>query len=202
MVGKLTTIYGPMFAGKTTEIQNICRVALESGKKILLAKYSLDRRYTVQPVIINHDGDKLDSMKTLNIVEITESMELVDILNNKKHEDVPDMLVIDEVQFYKDIAQTIDIFKTDSRYKNMDIVLAGLDLDAECDTFNTDFNYLIAIADIAIYKLAECYICKKTAMYTVRFDDDNDNEQNQSRIKIAGATLYQPTCVLHHPSLN
>jgi len=201
MVGKLTTIYGPMFAGKTTEIQNMCMSAIEEGKNIILAKYKHDIRYTKDATIINHDGNKLDKNDNLYIVEISDSSELLDILNSDlyiSNHTMADIIIIDEAQFYTDIAQTIDIFKTDARYKNIDIILAGLDLDANCQFFNRDFNYLIASSDIAIYKLSKCYICNATAMYTVRLD--NMHNQN-SRIKIAGASLYQPTCTMHHPSM-
>lgn len=197
-MGKLTAIYGPMFAGKTTELQSICNNAINNGKRVLMVKYIHDNRYSSSSTIINHNGDSIEPRQGLDIIQIDNIADIIDIINLDKYNlSTLDLLIIDEVQFYPHIANTISLLTTNDKYTHLDIVLAGLDLDAQCQTFNTQFNHLIATADTAIYKLAKCYICQSTAMYTTRTDITTLDIPD--RIKIAGPNTYQPVCTSHHP---
>lgn len=201
-MGKLTAIYGPMFAGKTTEIVSRCRNAVMIGKKILVIKYGDDNRYTTDNDIITHSGNSLynsimNETHINNKCIIIQALTANDIINNVNNYNV-DLLVIDEAQFFSDIYNCVSSLMIQPKYSNLDIIVAGLDLDAQCNIFNNDFNMLITIADEAVYKLARCYICNNIAQYTLRINNTNKHTLVNTNIEIGGADMYQPVCSDHH----
>lgn len=191
-MGKLTTIYGPMFSGKTTELQNRCNNAVVCGKKVIVVKYALDNRYTNEAKIINHDGQTLCSSELASIVIVND---LNDISKSLASDDGCgynniSLLIIDEAQFFSGLYDYVNNLYKNPKLQHLDIVIAGLDLDAKGIVFNEEFNMLILMADEAIYKLAKCYQCPEQAAFTIRIDSSICENQ----IKIGGADIYQPAC--------
>lgn len=191
-MGKLTTIYGPMFAGKTSEIITRCNEANTNGKTVLIVKYGDDNRYCESCKIISHNGAVISNNDNDIIIKKANNIEnIFSIIHNIGQ---LDLLIIDEAQFFKYIYKCIAQIIQHEKYQHLDIIIAGLDLDAKGNIFNEGFNTLIAISDEVIYKLAQCYICNKSAPYTIRLDHDSNSKQ----VQIGGADIYQPVCNEHH----
>lgn len=55
--GRIELIFGPMFAGKTTELLRRCQVAESAGRNVMLIKSSSDTRYSAAEAV-THDGAK------------------------------------------------------------------------------------------------------------------------------------------------
>ena len=53
--GHIEVIFGPMFSGKSTELQRRIKRYSFSQKKCLVINYANDNRYTNQNCIITHD---------------------------------------------------------------------------------------------------------------------------------------------------
>ena len=55
LFGRIEVIFGPMFAGKTTELLRRCQVAESAGRNIMVIKSSSDDRYSASEAV-THDG--------------------------------------------------------------------------------------------------------------------------------------------------
>lgn len=55
MHGHLTLIFGPMFSGKSSELQRMVRRYEVSKKSCLIINYALDNRYSGEDVACTHD---------------------------------------------------------------------------------------------------------------------------------------------------
>lgn len=53
--GHLSLIFGPMFSGKSSELQRMVRRYEISKKKCLVINYALDCRYSTEEVVSTHD---------------------------------------------------------------------------------------------------------------------------------------------------
>jgi thymidine kinase len=53
--GHLNLIFGPMFSGKSSELQRTVRRYEISKKACLLVNYALDSRYSSEDVVSTHD---------------------------------------------------------------------------------------------------------------------------------------------------
>ena len=53
--GRIEVIFGPMFAGKTTELLRRCQVAESAGRNVMMIKSSSDTRYAAAEAV-THDG--------------------------------------------------------------------------------------------------------------------------------------------------
>lgn len=53
--GHLSLILGPMFSGKSSELQRVVRRFEISKKKCLIINYALDSRYSEEDVVATHD---------------------------------------------------------------------------------------------------------------------------------------------------
>lgn len=195
-----------MFAGKTTEILRRCQHATQTNKHVVVVKYGHDNRYSENAEIINHNGQQISNTDYVTVIKAITIDDILTALykptiqtvhgvsSDEEVSSIIDILIIDEAQFFTGIYDCISHLMTDPKFQHLDIVISGLDLDAKGHIFNTDFNMLIAIADETIYKLARCYICSKTASYTIRLDNDLNSQQ----VQIGGSDIYQPVCHEHH----
>lgn len=53
--GQMTLIFGPMFSGKSSELQRMVRRYEISKKKCLIVNFALDSRYSDDDVVSTHD---------------------------------------------------------------------------------------------------------------------------------------------------
>ena len=92
MRGKLETIVGAMFAGKTSELLKRILWAKHQSKKIIVIKPIIDNRYAQEKIITHNDlSHECFSMKDWKHVHD----------NFKFHKDFVDVIFLDEIQFMK-----------------------------------------------------------------------------------------------------
>lgn len=177
--GHIETIYGCMFAGKTTEL--IRRV---QGKNVLAFKPKLDNRYSTSH-IVSHNGE------TLKAVLIDKAEE---ILN---HVDIEvEYIAIDEVQFFDHTIVEVCRKLADQGHR---IICAGLDLDFRGEPFGS-MPELIAASHSSIRLYAKCACCGKPATRTQRLIDGRPAHVDDPVIVVGANELYEPRCECCHKS--
>ena len=90
MRGKLETIVGAMFAGKTSELLKRILWAKHQSKKIIVIKPVIDNRYDQEKIIthndLSHDCFSMNDWKHVNS-------------NFKFNKNIVDVVFLDEIQF-------------------------------------------------------------------------------------------------------
>jgi len=132
--GFLHVITGPMFSGKTTELIRCAKQYQSIKKKILAINYSKDTRYDTIANIFSHDKQKFESNLALE--------ELEDLIDNPLVAE-SDVIVIDEIQFFKNSFQIIQHLVENL---NKTVIVSGLDGDYLQKPFG-DICKLAAFAD-------------------------------------------------------
>tara|TARA_B100001964_G_scaffold226331_1_gene275130 strand:+ start:303 stop:854 length:552 start_codon:yes stop_codon:yes gene_type:complete len=179
MRGKLETIVGAMFAGKTSELLKRLLWAKHQNKNIIVIKPLIDNRYAQEKIITHNDlSHKCFSMKNW------------DHVNNKFkfHKDLVDVVFLDEIQF----------MKTDETLKNVesilnngiDVVSAGLDQDSRGKPWETS-SMLLGLSDIIIKIYGFCNVCGMEATKTYR------KTEGGGRTQVGAADIYEPRCLKH-----
>ena len=114
MRGKLETIVGAMFAGKTSELLKRILWAKHQDKKIIVMKPNIDNRYSNQKIIthndLSHDCYPMINWKT--------ALEEFEFKKNKV-----DVVFLDEIQFMdtKDTITNVENILN----QGIDVVCAG-----------------------------------------------------------------------------
>jgi thymidine kinase len=187
-MGKLTTITGPMFSGKTTELLRIYKREEIAQRKSLLFKPKLDTRYSENNVV-NHDGQKIPAIIAEKPEDIYQSV--IDYLESEDQKTKPlKSVFIDEIQFFDSsiihvIKQILD--------KEINIYTSGLNQTSEGDPFpfkdnKNNIGFLMAISDFVTHLDAVCNICGEVATKTYRQGNQRET------VIIGGFDLYQARC--------
>ena len=118
--GSIHLILGPMFSGKTSELMRLKNRSEIAGFKSLVVKYYLDKRYSndLSSKLYTHDKIGYECIQSVGNMLIN-TLDSVPDLGNYKY------IYVDEIQFYKDAAETCD------RLANMgfNVVVCGLQGD-------------------------------------------------------------------------
>ena len=179
MRGKLETIVGAMFAGKTSELLKRILWAKHQNKNIIVIKPLIDNRYAQEKIITHNDlSHKCFSMKNW------------DHVNNKFkfHKDLVDVVFLDEIQFMK-TDETLE--NVESILNNgIDVVSAGLDQDSRGKPWETS-SMLLGLSDIIIKIYGFCNVCGMEATKTYR------KEEGGGRTQVGAANIYEPRCLKH-----
>ena len=179
MRGKLETIVGAMFAGKTSELLKRILWAKHQKKKIIVIKPIIDNRYDQEKIITHNDlSHECFSMKDWNHVNE----------NFKFHKDYVNMVFLDEIQF----------MKTDETLNNVenilnqgiDVVCSGLDQDSRGRPWETS-SMLLGLSDKIIKIYGFCNVCGMEATKTFR------KTQGGGRTQVGAADIYEPRCLKH-----
>lgn len=177
--GKLTVYGGPMFAQKTTRLQEEVR---KVGEEFAIAiKVSFDNRYSSNR-IVNHD-EAAGSLETDGIEAIAvdpNNPDLVSLLNPTTI-----LLAIDEANFFEFeiLGPEIDTVLN----LGVDVVVAGLIYDIWSQEFGAT-KRLMEVADVAIELTARCYNCGGEARNTKRL------VESQERVLVGGSESYVACC--------
>jgi thymidine kinase len=165
----LTLIIGPMFAGKTCTLLNYERRFNITKKPYIIVTHKSDARYSTSN-LTSHDGNS--SLK--NIINIEH---LLDI----KIDEGIQGIIIDEGQFFNDLEQFC------IKYKNKDIIVAGLSGDYKQEGFQNILT-LVSKADKIIHITSICSVCGKDAAFTKRVIE------SEERILVGSNECYEPRC--------
>tara|TARA_Y100000590_G_scaffold468628_1_gene652216 strand:+ start:8443 stop:8994 length:552 start_codon:yes stop_codon:yes gene_type:complete len=179
MRGKLETIVGAMFAGKTSELLKRILWAKHQNKKFFVLKPSLDNRFSEEK-IVTHNNLTHDcyAMKNWNDANLT-----IDIANNHY-----DIIFLDEIQFM-DTQETITNVEKILE-KGIDVICAGLDQDSRGKPWETS-SLLLGLSDKIIKIYGFCNVCGMEATKTYRKVGGGE------RTKVGDSNIYEPRCLKH-----
>ncbi len=179
MRGKLETIVGAMFAGKTSELLKRILWAKHQNKKIIVIKPIIDDRYDQEKIITHNDlSHECFSMKDWTHVNN----------NFKFHNDFVDVVFLDEIQFMK----TTETLENVEKILNcgIDVVSSGLDQDSRGRPWETS-SMLLGLSDKIIKIYGFCNVCGMEATKTFRKTEGGD------RTQVGAADIYEPRCLKH-----
>jgi len=173
--GSLQVIFGPMFSGKSTELQRRLRRHVVANRRVLVVKYAGDNRYDEDvrsaSRAVTHD------LATMPAVPTKELHNIDNVAHNY------DVIGIDEGQFFDDIA----VYCEKWAQAGKTVIVAALD-----GTFQRKpFKSVLALVPLAeeITKLtAVCTDCAANAAFTARTSKETAVEL------IGGTSSYKAVC--------
>lgn len=182
--GRLELIIGPMYASKTTELIKISNRYKSINKNILAVNHSINNRYG-SCNITSHDKKELD-----DCIIIDELIKLKSIEENFERYREADIIIIEELQFFKD---AFNFIKTATDIDKKIIIAAGLDGDSFREPFG-DVLRLIPYAEKVTKLSAFCKICQDgtPAYFTKRVTDCND------KVIVGSEDKFIATCRRHY----
>ena len=179
MRGKLETIVGAMFAGKTSELLKRILWAKHQSKKIIVIKPIIDDRYD-QEKIITHNDLSHDCFSMKNWKHVND--------NFKFNKDIVDVVFLDEIQFMNtdETLENVEIILNNG----IDVVCSGLDQDSRGRPWETS-SMLLGLSDKIIKIYGFCNVCGMEATKTYRKTEGGD------RTQVGAADIYEPRCLKH-----
>lgn len=180
MKGRIEVICGSMFSGKTEELQRRVKRARIAGQKVWVCKPDIDNRYSENQVV-THNGACIDS---INIDTQNFKIPFRWGIKDESIYDI-DVIAIDEAQFFNDTI--IKEVKELANKMNKRIIIAGLDMDFEGNTFGS-MGELMSIANDVQKVHAVCVKCGSDATFSHRIDDCND------KVELGNTDKYEPLC--------
>lgn len=189
--GIIEVIYGPMFAGKTSELIREVELSLISKCEILIFKPKIDNRYKADEVCTN-TGRSVQSIVVENSKEILNYIKF----SSRKI----DKIFIDEAQFFD--ADIVKVVNHIAKNMGVDVTLAGLAQDFKGEPFGS-MPGLLAIAQKTTSLTAICvmetegHVCRKPAYFTQRLVNGKPASYYSPTILVGGADSYTPRCEDH-----
>jgi thymidine kinase len=168
MNGRIELIFGPMFAGKTTEMLRRVRRAEYANKAVALIKYSKDWRYGSNNNVITHDLLSREACCASELLPLASDFDHIDVIG------------LDEGQFYPDVVDFARLMKS----KGKIVIIASLDGDFLRRPFGLVLD-LIPEADSVEKLSAICEKSGKLGPFTIRTVSSQELEV------IGGAEMYQ-----------
>lgn len=181
--GRIDVIFGPMFAGKSSELLKRVEALENAGKKTTLVKSDRDTRYSKNE-IATHDGIARRCHAVNTLAELRSAV-------GESYESV-DVIAIDEAQFFPDL---LDFCTEASDHDNKQVLVAGLDGDFKRQRFGQVLD-LIPVSDSVTKLTADCAYCGQPALFSLRIAADQRQEV------VGGADKYAPVCRHHYVSLS
>ncbi len=174
-------IFGPMFSGKTREMQKIYSREKSRKRKIQVFKKYIDKRFKG---IRSHDGVKFDD-KDVFIAKDADDIE------RQLHDDT-EIIMIDEAQFYS--KKLVEKIREWVEERGITVITTVLPTDYRGETFGIAGD-LLAQADKHTPLTAICEYgdgkCNNPATRSFR------KARSKKRILIGGHEAYVPMCRQH-----
>jgi thymidine kinase len=181
----LEIILGPMFSGKSSYLLTSIRRYKEMGWPMYTITSNLDKRYTSDNKIVNHNQD---------YAAADASVEYLQNISGKKEYLDAKVVIIEEAQFYPDLVEfVLEAVETYDKH----LIVAGLDGDASRKPFGKLLD-LIPYADTIIKLKALCKKCGDgtEALFTSKKVQDN------ATVDIGGSDKYEALCRKHFIAYN
>lgn len=170
--GYIHLLYGPMFAGKTSELIRWKNIYTVADEKCIIIKSEKDTRYSDKIEIVTHNNNKFEAIcakdDDLNLID-------KDLLKDIK------VILIDEAQFLKNLVEFCEYHANNGKI----VILAGLLADYNRDHFpGSEIIDLFPKLDKLTALLAVCVRCKHNyAPFTHKFSSSStSNEQITDKI--------------------
>ena len=182
----MITVYtGPMFSGKTQALMARLQTKQRAHKNVLVVKPALDDRYdSVDEIVVKQKtAQRFEKHASMAAYPIKNAEQLGALI--KKIE--PDVIGVDEAQFFdEDVSKALDTIAHRSE-KDLEIYVAGLDLDAWAKPFGA-MPHLLAVADRIEKFTANCFQCGQDARFTQKIGG------TAGRIEVGADELYEARC--------
>lgn len=173
MRAPLIVICGPMFAGKTTELQRRIALAQAAGERVLVVKPARDTRYG-ESEIVTHTGVRVPARPVATLDEIVD--EIVG--------EIVDFIAIDEIHFFaSDAVAPIEALLA----RGTRVAVAGCDIDHFGDMF-APFDALIPRASEVARIYGVCHRCGAPSTHSERLVATTE------RIIVGGVKEFIATC--------
>ena len=170
--GTIEVVAGPMFSGKTEELLRRLRRASLAKQTVMLFKPVRDDRHGTTDVV-SHDARRQNALALENSSALEAQVYSAEIR--------PDVIGIDEVQFFDD--QVVDVCNRLAD-DGMRVIVAGLDLDYLGRPFGI-MPLLLAHAEYVTKLNAICSRTGRPAHFSHRIEGGTDD------VQIGGAESYE-----------
>ena len=181
-MGFLELIFGPMFAGKSTELIRRADNYQVINKVILAINHTINKRYGSSQ-ITTHNNAILRGCIVVDKLEDVEKQFQKAFMN-------ADVILIEELQFFKDAFDTIIKWVEKD---NKTVIAAGLVGDSDRKPFG-DVLRLIPFAD-NIKKVSA--LCKKCGDGTLAHYTKK-NTKSTRQIEVGSTDIYEAVCRKHY----
>jgi thymidine kinase len=183
-----------MFSGKTQALMARLQSKQRAHKRVLVVKPELDTRFAAPAEIVSKQrtSDRFEKQSSMAAHPIKTGTQLALLVQ----EFDPDIIGVDEAQFFDDeISCALDVIAHKpcgtigpvQIARNLDIYVAGLDLDAWGKPFGP-MPYLLAVADHVDKFTANCFQCGQDARFTQKIGGST------GRIEVGADDLYEARC--------
>ena len=173
----LTIFAGPMFSGKTTKLIYLTKILKKLGQKVVVAKPSIDTRYTKAPKLASHDAKTIAAV----FIDMNKPEDLLDIIKNDGFNHV----ILDELNFFHK-TKTVAVIKKLLKM-GVGVTGSGLAYDYRRKPFGPTLK-LLKMADFPIWQHAICQKCGAPAEHTERVSGTKDV------VVVAGMDMYIASC--------
>jgi thymidine kinase len=183
--GKIESIFGPMYAGKTSELLKRILWLKHQNLDILVIKPKVDNRYS-DDEIVTHTGHRFPCLYTNKLMDL---LEVIPVLNRQLSKVLLQHTVfIDEVQFFE--LDDLKLFVKKLQSNGINIVAAGLDQDSSGIPFESS-AYILALSDDVTKIKSYCSVCGQPATKTFKINNSGN------RVEVASIGVYEPRCLEH-----
>jgi len=171
----LTLILGCMFSGKSTELIRLVRRSRIIGKKVIVVNHRMDNRYSDKESVVSHGGHDVPGIKVSKLSDL-----------KNLHLEQPDIIAIDEAQFFEDLTEQVMHFVEDLGIK---VIVAGLSGDYQRKPFGSILE-LVPKCDHLVFTQAYCSSCNDGthASFTKRL------VQEDGQTLVGDKTKYAAVC--------
>jgi thymidine kinase len=175
--GWIEVVCGPMFSGKSEELQRRLRRAEIAGQDVRIYKPRLDDRFDARD-IVSHAGTRMPARAVTSAGEIVTAAEGADVVG------------IDEVQFFDDAI--VDVAGALAR-DGARVILSGLDRDFRGLPFGP-LPELLCLADFVDKLQAVCHRCGGPATLTQRLVDGAPAPFEMPTVLVGARDRYEARC--------
>jgi len=190
--GHVTVFTGPMFSGKSMQLIQQANSAERSGKGVLAVKPKIDTRDSDQIVTSLHDPineeDTEWSYQAVQLISESKKHDLTNLFSDTN----PDVLIIDEIQFFDN--WIVNFIRNVQKKNATEVYVSGLDQTAWREPF-APTPKLLALADYVKKLQADCFVsnCSRKARFT-QLTEPTESKNGDSRIIVGGQETYQARC--------
>lgn len=190
--GWIEIICGPMYSGKSEEMIRRLRREQIAGRQVVVFKPAIDDRDSEVEVVSRAGG-------RLTAIPVGDAAQIAQRFTHHEHREacaaegrnwLPDVVGIDEVQFFDEDVVEVAIWLADYGVR---VICAGLDLDYRREPFGP-VPELLARAEFVDKEQAVCHRCGHAAFFTQRLVDGKPAPYSGETIQVGGAEAYEARC--------
>ena len=177
----LSLIVGPMFSGKTTELQRMIKRHTFLGQSIVVVNHSSDTRYNEKGCVTSHDRI---SYKT------TYSVSRLGALTTLINFNEVDVIAVDEGQFFEDLEQCVSAWLKEN--PSLRVYVASLSSDIKMEPFG-QVHLLMCKCDFLVKLTGICVGCGAEASFT-RWIGKSSSSSSPGVVNVGGSESYVAVC--------